>query len=326
LALDALAAGVPVSLTQPAPSPVSVQFTIEGGGGVLTNGTLHFTVGQSSQVIAVPTVNAGLYDIVRVKLHDAAGISLGGITTVYYVRTVAAPSPLLITSNSLWRYLDTGGNAGTAWTNLTYNDSGWSNGLAQLGFGDDPRDEATLIRRVGTNGSNTITFYFRQKFEVADRSVFTNLTLWLLRDDGGLVYLNGAEVWRSPNLPAGPIGYLTPATSTGENTIDTTNVSPSRLVNGTNIVAVEIHQQSLTSSDVSFDFELRGQPPPPEPPQKVYWGMFDGQMVLAWTGAGYRLYEAPAVPWATNAWTLSTTVSPFLVNPAAGQRFYQIRR
>jgi hypothetical protein len=54
--------------------------------------------------------------------------------------------------------------------------------------------------------------------------------------------------------------------------------------------------------------------------------MFDGQMVLAWTGAGYRLYEAPQVPWTTNAWSEVTGGSPFLVPPGADQRFYQIRR
>ena len=86
----------------------------------------------------------------------------------------------------------------------------------------------------------------------------------LERDDAGVVYLNGREVFRSPNLPAAPtnITYLT-VTTDGigiEDTIDTFTLNPTNLVLGTNVLAVEIHQQAANSSDISFNFGLVGVP------------------------------------------------------------------
>jgi hypothetical protein len=82
-----------------------------------------------------------------------------------------------------------------------------------------------------------------------------------LRDDGAIVYLNGAEVARS-NMPGGTVGHLTPA-STGisgadEYTFYDFTVEPGLLHNGTNVLAAEVHQSSATSSDLSFDLELEG--------------------------------------------------------------------
>ena len=86
----------------------------------------------------------------------------------------------------------------------------------------------------------------------------------LLRDDGAVVYLNGVEVMRS-NLPTGVVSYTTLATSaiTGaeESTVYVPGTSVSSLlVAGVNTIAVEIHQHAGNSSDISFDFELIGQP------------------------------------------------------------------
>ena len=53
-----------------------------------------------------------------------------------------------------------------------------------------------------------------------------------------------------------------------ENTFFATNLSPALLVNGTNVLAVEIHQVNLTSSDLSFDLELVGLGN--SPPMSVY--------------------------------------------------------
>jgi hypothetical protein len=170
----------------------------------------------------------------------------------------------LITAGSRWQYNDTGTDLGTAWQPLAYNDTTWSNGVAQLGFNDN--DEQTIIRRTNSSGAVISTFYFRQTFVASDLSSLANLSMWLLRDDGGVVYLNGTEVFRSDSMPPAPfvITYATLATNYNggaappDNTIDQTNLSTSLLVPGTNIVAVEIHQQALTSSDVSFDFALTG--------------------------------------------------------------------
>jgi hypothetical protein len=61
-------------------------------------------------------------------------------------------------------------------------------------------------------------------------------------------------------MPGGPIGYLTTALGsvTDETAFYDASVNPGYLVSGRNVVAVEMHQANGTSSDISFDFELRG--------------------------------------------------------------------
>ncbi|MCP4634385.1 MAG: metallophosphoesterase family protein, partial [candidate division Zixibacteria bacterium] len=94
-----------------------------------------------------------------------------------------------------------------------------------------------------------------------DPAQYVGMLLKLLRDDGAIVYLNGVEIERS-NMPSGNITYLTLASSTvggsEEDMFFESYEDIGNLRQGTNILAVEIHQRSVTSSDISFDLELDG--------------------------------------------------------------------
>ena len=69
-----------------------------------------------------------------------------------------------------------------AWRATAFNDSGWADGPAQLGYGDN--DEATVVS-YGPSAANVyITTYFRRAWVVSDPSAFTRLILNVLRDDG----------------------------------------------------------------------------------------------------------------------------------------------
>jgi len=97
-------------------------------------------------------------------------------------------------------------------------------------------------------------------------------------------------------------------------------------VAGPNIAAVEIHQQGAGSSDVSFDFELVGNPvPPPPPPSRLYFGEFDGQLAFVWSDPSFILEQADAL---TGPWTTAATASPFYIvpNPNVSQRFFRLKR
>jgi hypothetical protein len=171
----------------------------------------------------------------------------------------AAAQVALVPPGSVWKYLDTGANLGTGWPALNYDDRAWPAGRAQLGYGDG--DEATVVSFGPDPNAKYITTYFRRAFIVADPGAFTNLVLGLLRDDGAVVYLNGTEVARQ-NMPAGTITYTTLASAAvagaDETRFFTTNLPPSVLRAGTNLLAVEVHQSSASSSDLSFDLFLGG--------------------------------------------------------------------
>ncbi len=158
-----------------------------------------------------------------------------------------------------WKYLDNGTNQGTAWGNNGFDDSGWSSGYAQFGYGDG--DETTVVSYGPNSSSKYITTYFRKSFNITDASAFQDLTLEILRDDGAVVYLNGNEVART-NMPTSSITYTTLASSAVGSTDETTffsyTVNSQYLVDGANVIAVEVHQSSAASSDLSFDMKLYG--------------------------------------------------------------------
>ena len=187
------------------------------------------------------------------------------LVPIFLTAPVRSAEQTLIPPGAVWKYNDTNTNLGTAWRAASYNDSGWAVGGAQLGYGD--ADEATIISFGPDTANKTITYYFRHSFTVANAAGIAALTLRFLRDDGCVIYLNGQEITRS-NMPPGTIVHSTLATTAiggaDESLWHQMSVDPSLLVTGANIIAVEVHQQAVTSTDVSFDLELRAteaQPP-----------------------------------------------------------------
>jgi len=164
---------------------------------------------------------------------------------------------LLIGKGSTWIYLDDGSDQDTAWTAIDFNDAEWKSGEAQLGYGDD--DETTVIGYGPDPDNKYLTTYFRKEFNIDDPASVINLNCNILRDDGAIIYLNGIEVVRS-NIVEGPVDYLTRADKsipgTAESNYLNREISTDYLVTGKNVLAVEIHQYSGSSTDLSFDLEL----------------------------------------------------------------------
>jgi hypothetical protein len=170
----------------------------------------------------------------------------------------------LVPAGATWRYLEDGSDPGAAWRSNAFNEAGWKTGPAELGFGEaaENRPEATVVARTNAYGGTNLAWYFRRSFLVPDPARIQSLAGRLLRDDGAAVYLNGAEVWRD-NLPAGALSSqslaLAAITGTAETNWLTNALSPALLLPGTNLLAVEVHQNTNSSSDLSFDFELTAQ-------------------------------------------------------------------
>jgi hypothetical protein len=175
----------------------------------------------------------------------------------------AATTNLLMPAGDLWKYLDDGSNQGTAWRLPGFDDESWPEGYAQLGYGES--DEETSLG-WGADSNRYLTYYFRNSFVVASAESYTNVTLSVLRDDGVVVYINGMEVWRN-NMPAGAITYTTRAVTNvngaAENIFYSATLAPTVLTNGVNRIAVEVHQATRTSTDLSFDLQLTGVSVPP---------------------------------------------------------------
>ena len=194
----------------------------------------------------------------EVVARDPSGNESGASNSIEVTIPPPAGPVDFIEFGDVWSYLDDGSDQGTAWRELGFNDSSWATGESELGYGDG--DEATVVED-GPNRNRYITTYFRAEFEVTGAGGFVELDIDLLRDDGAVVYVNGVEVVRS-NMPNGTIDYRTKASSSiggrHEDTVHMFTVDASMLVEGTNVIAVEIHQRGIRSSDISFNLGLTG--------------------------------------------------------------------
>lgn len=205
---------------------------------------------------------------IRAVATDAEGAVTGSTVAHLSVnsRTIAPVS--LVSTGAIWKYLDDGTDQGAAWREFAFDDGAWASGPAELGYGDETqsRPEATVLQFGDNPQLKHLTYYFRHSFIASTITPIEQLRLDLLRDDGAVVYLNGLEIFRS-NLPEGEINYLTTAASSVSQADETryfsTTINPALLLDGTNVLAVEIHQVNRSSSDISFDLALVAIAPGP---------------------------------------------------------------
>jgi hypothetical protein len=250
-----LADGVPVRLSTFTTVPVSVDYLVDASGSPLGSGTLRFEPGETVKLIALDFPGIESRNLVRVSLSSPVNGELTDIREITIARLV---SVTVVPAGSRWKYFDQGRLPGVNWPDLGFSETGWKEGAAELGYNNSPVTDISF----GPDAANKYpTSYFRLKFQVDDPAAFTALTIRLKRDDGGVVYLNSKEAFRS-NMPTGTIGYGTyaSANTTSETAFFTKDVDPADfLVAGENQLAVEVHQDAPDSSDLSFDLELVGK-------------------------------------------------------------------
>lgn len=321
---------VSLSLTS---EPAGLQVRLDGQTFV-TPAVVGAVVGMKRALAAVtPGSLAGRVLDWREWLHHSEPthtISVPPSNTVY--RAVFRAPTILIATNSVWKYLVTPSAPASTWKAPAFNDATWSAGPAQLGYGDG--DEATSIGFGPDPNNRYLTTYFRQTFNIVDPTVFGAVTVRLLRDDGGVVYLNGTEIFRS-NLGGGLPLWTMQAPTAAQPADETsfyysTNVPPGLLRAGANVVAAEIHQNATNSSDLSFALELRATERDP----RLTLVARESRVALSWPypSAGYVLQSTPQLEPGP-AWTtlnlpvvLTNNRNQVTLTNHGGQQFFRLRK
>lgn len=240
-------------------------------------------------VFAVHATDAGV--VIGGEFTQVSGVPAQG-----WARFLPAGEPAPETTatrylgpTSTWRYWDRGTRP-TGWHTVGFDDSGWPTGTPQLGYGDG--DEQTVLDRP----DQAMTAYFRNTFQVPELP--DTATVQIMADDGAVIYVNGQEIARD-NMPAGTIDNDTRASTTRsggeESALRPYPVPVSALEEGSNTIAVEVHQSYPSSSDLSFDLDLIGETTAEE--TSLVEDSDPVTTVVVEEGATWRWYfEQPAPP------------------------------
>ncbi len=169
------------------------------------------------------------------------------------------PPVTFLTTGNIWRYLDDGSDQGTAWRASNFNDSAWSSGPSQLGYGGADEESGTALSFGGDSSNKFPTTYFRTAVEIPDPEVFLQFLIRIKYDDGVAVYVNGVEAVRANLQENARFDDFAASTVGDEDGWKDFIVPTTTFSAGKNTLAVEIHQGSGTSSDIRLDMLLRGE-------------------------------------------------------------------
>ncbi|MFM1770825.1 MAG: hypothetical protein RJA22_3354, partial [Verrucomicrobiota bacterium] len=263
-------------------TPVTNQFRATDPDGTITNleflvnGAVHFATNTAYGQMTVGNALAGPGTYTVRATDNCGGVSEQSVSVT--LTNPPPPTSILISNGSVWKYyassneppvIDFGGGLVIPWIDPFYDDASWPVGRGELGAGDAVNPPATVPERtvidIGPATARYRTIYFRHTFQIADPSLHDTLILRSLHDDGSAVYLNGALVatFNLTNAPGIPITYSNLAAANGgrDGTVYAVTNIAAGLFPGLNCVAVEVHQDTATSSDLSFDFMLWSLPP-----------------------------------------------------------------
>lgn len=219
----------------------------------------------SNSIISTAGIGAGSPGTGEVPPTGTTRDNAGAAINIDVDGAGTAPTTL-IAYGSQWRFHDTVTTAvvGTGrlnnWEQSAYVDTWWRSGNAVIHYNDVG---TTLANNPGN--ATYPTTYFRKTINIPSVATYSDFTINLRRDDGAILYVNGVKVFADVFF-ASPTTYLTPAVPAtnieGANEYVTIRIPASKFVSGNNTIAVEVHNQTNTSTanirDMLFDLELLG--------------------------------------------------------------------
>ena len=157
----------------------------------------------------------------------------------------------IINQGDTWAYRPGDSAIPSDWNQINFDDSGWSTGPSGFGYGDG--DDATVI-------ANRMSVFVRKRFTIDDLENVSRVVLHVDYDDAFIAYLNGLEIARANiGRPGEFIPYYQTADIDHEalmiqgrppERFDINDLSVLR--SGENVLALQVHNISSTSSDMTL--------------------------------------------------------------------------
>ncbi|MFC2125429.1 CotH kinase family protein [Bacteroidota bacterium] len=152
-----------------------------------------------------------------------------------------------------WRYFPGTSEPPPTWRNPGFDDSSWLIGAGGIGYGDG--DDATVIDAV-------ISLYMRRKFTIQDTGKIKSMVFNMDFDDAFVAYINNQEIARSHiGTPGIRPSYDEPASGLHEaqmyqghppeEYLIEVDLMRDILIQGENVLAIQVHNRDISSSDLS---------------------------------------------------------------------------
>ncbi|NIM01471.1 MAG: hypothetical protein GTO33_11425, partial [Acidobacteria bacterium] len=135
---------------------------------------------------------------------DGDGICAGDCeVTVVDLIEFASPNEMVLAQfGTSMKYLAnaTAPGIGNTWTEEFFDDSGWTTATYGVGYEATSGAENLISTSVPVG---TLSVYTRTTFDVADVNDVLDVWIGADYDDGWIAYINGTEMYRSPEMPGG---------------------------------------------------------------------------------------------------------------------------
>jgi len=261
------AEGPPVITTQPASitvlqgSPATFSVVVDGTAPFIyqwrrDGGEIQGATGSSYTIpLTIPEDNNAVYSVFVMNAQGNT-TSSGATLRIDPGTLITSTVNLIPIDTQSWRYYTNGGELGPSFKDNNFADGAWPQGPALLGLEVVGVYPVPLRTPFAAYTQSITTYWFRTHFTFSPTGNVAGVSLTLSAnvDDGGVFYLNGAEILRL-RVPSGQTA-ATFATADNEGVTDTLVFTPTNLVSGDNVLAAEVHQQSPASSDVVFGMNL----------------------------------------------------------------------
>ncbi len=149
------------------------------------------------------------------------------------------------------------GQPTTAWTEIGFIDdpgtTPWLDGPSGYGYSNEVDELQYIKTRLNDMEDNYVSVYARLRFTLTAQQIasFSELKAEVHYDDGFALYLNGTMVAEPTNLSGDPPSFSRTAAGSGEYSAQQMDLTSfiSRLVAGTNVLAIQVHNGYVGSSD-----------------------------------------------------------------------------
>ena len=238
------------------PDPISFQWMKDGED----------MAGQTGSTLSIQVMSKDSPGDYSVRIRNAYGEVVSEPARLSLDYGISVINRTLCDWSDVWSFEQSGLAQPSDWMDVGFDDSSWETGSGAFYVESASLPVATMTPLT----LGAATYYFRKTFTIDAAIDSANLTLSSLVDDGYLLYLNGTLIHRL-GMDAGVVNHETLANrSVGDAVIEGPFTGgTSVLKKGTNVLAVEVHQSSLTSSDVVLGVLLEAELNVPNQPPYI---------------------------------------------------------